>query len=157
MAAIKLKWSSLLNLTELEFIPEPPKVLQVSDELLQTISWLTAATGHDRRILRCTETGALLVADGWSLLSAVETAELYPESGSAKNATAEKPNKGVLVATSTQLIKASFIRVKDEAAEDIYIPANWLYWYPHKLYNISVATVPAVGGTVSYVGITTFN
>ncbi|GAI19746.1 unnamed protein product, partial [marine sediment metagenome] len=81
MNAIKIKWSSLLNLTELEFVPAPPKVLEVSAELVQAIAWLTAATGHDRKLLRCTENGALLVADPWSLLSVVETCEMYSYNG----------------------------------------------------------------------------
>lgn len=157
MAAVKIKWSQLLNLTELEFVPEPPKVLTVSDELLQTISWLTGATGHDRRLLRCTEDGALLVADPWSLLAVVETDELYAASGSPATFTATLANKGVLIATSTQLIKASIRRVSGGDTEVIYIPANWLYWYPHKVYDIIAAVVPDPGGTASYVGITAYN
>lgn len=155
--AIKLKWSQLLNLTELEFIPEPPKDLSVSDELLQSISWLTAATLHDRRLLRCTEDGALLVADPWSLLVEVETDELHPVSGNTDVYTAAVANKGVLVSTSTQLVKCTFTRVSGGDTEDIYIPADCLYWYPHKVYSIEIATVPDPAGTASYVGITAFN
>ncbi|GAH68722.1 unnamed protein product, partial [marine sediment metagenome] len=39
----------------------------------------------------------------------------------------------------------------------IYIPPNWLYFYPHKIHKVIVATVPYTGGTASYVGITAFN
>ena len=157
MPATRIKWSSLLHLTELEFIPEPPKVLSVSDELLQTLSWLTACTGHDRRLLRCTEQGALLVADPWALLAEVETDELYPDDGTPDTYTATKANKGVLVASSTQLIKLTSTKVSGGDTEDIYIPPNYLYWYPHTIYRIVATVVPASGGTASYVGITAFN
>lgn len=157
MPAIKIKWSSLLNLTELEFIPQPPKVLEVSDELLQAISWLTAATGHDRKILRCTEQGALLVADPWSLLSVAITKELYPVSTDSDTFSTLIANKGVLIATSTQLVKISIRRVAAGDIEVIYVPPAWLYWYPHKIYSVTAAVVPDPGGTANYVGITVFN
>lgn len=157
MAAVRLRWSTLFNLSELEFVPEAPKQLKVSDELQQAISWLTGATGHDRKLLRCTEQGALLVADGWSNLLSVETDELYPQSASTDTYTAGVDNQGVLVATSTELVLASFVRGSGKPAEDIYIPANWEYWYPHKVYSIELHTVPDSDGTASYVGITAFN
>lgn len=157
MAVVKIKWSQLLHLTDLEFIPEAPKVLSVSDELLQTISWLTGATGHDRRLLRCTEDGALLVADPWSLLSVVETDELYPQSGTPDTFTATVANKGVVIATGAQLVKFSIVRVSGGATEVIYVAANWTYWYSHKVYSIIAATVPDPTGTASYVGITAYN
>lgn len=157
MPAVKLKWSQLLNLTELEFVPEPPKVLSVSDELLQTISWLTGATGHDRRLLRCAETGALLVGDAWSLLSVVVTDELYPSSGSPDTFSTLLVNKGVLIATSTQLVKLEIRRIAGAAIETIYVPPAWLYWYPHKVYSVKASVVPDPTGTASYVGITAFN
>jgi len=155
--AIKLKWSSLLHLTELEFIPEAPKVLEVSDELVQAISWLTGATGHDRRLLRCTEQGALLTADGWSLLTSVQTDELYPEPNTPDTYQPSVEHQGVLVASSTEIVRLTFVRVQGGATEDIYIPPNCLYWYPHKIYTLTVYTVPADTGTASYVGITALN
>jgi len=155
--AIKLKWSTLLRLTELEFEPEPPKVLSVSDELIQAISWLTACTRHDRRLLRCTENGALLIADAWSLMSSVQTDELHPVSASPDTFTATTPNQGVLIATSTQIIKVTVTRVSGGGSEVIYIPPGWSYWYPHKVYTIVSAVVPDPGGTASYVGITAYN
>lgn len=157
MAVLKIKWSQLLNLTELEFIPEPPKVLQVSDELVQAISWLTGATGHDRKLLRCTETGALLVGDAWSLLAVVETVELYPQSGTPDSVIASVPNKGVLIATSTQLISVSIRRVVGGDIEVFYVPPAWLYWYPHKVYSVTAGVVPDPVGEASYVGVTAFN
>lgn len=157
MPAVKIKWSSLLNLTELEFVPAPPKVLEVSDELVQAISWLTGATGHDRRLLRCTEAGALLVADPWSLLSVVKTDKLYPESDGDKTFSTLLSNKGVLIATSTQLVKLSIRRIAGGSIEVIYVPPAWLYWYPHRIYSVNAAVVPDPNGTASYVGITVFN
>lgn len=156
MAVYKLKWSQLLHLTELEFEPEAPKALRVTDEMVQSISWLTAATKHDRKLLRCDENGALLVADAWSLLIQSQTDELYPADGSPDATATLTVNKGVLVATSTQIVKLSFVRVGETVAEDIYIPPNWLYWYPYQTKTVTATVVPASGGTASYVGITTF-
>ncbi|MBA7474040.1 hypothetical protein ES707_09387 [subsurface metagenome] len=156
MDAIKLNWNSLLNLTELEFVPEPPKVLKVSDELVQAISWLTAATGHDRRLLRCTENGALLVADPWSILAEIVTDELYVINDTGDTFSTLLENKGVLIATSTGIVKLSIRRIAGGAIETIYVPPAWLYWYPHKVYSIKAESVPDDTGTESYVGITVF-
>lgn len=156
MPAIKLNWSSLLQLTELDFVPEPPKVLKVSDELAQAISWLTAATRHDRRLLRCDENGALLISDAWNLFTAFESAELYPQDGTPDSVACTCPNKGVLIATSTQIVKISFVQVAGGDSEHIYISPNTLYWYPHNVYSVTATVVPASGGTASYVGLTAF-
>ncbi|KKM71585.1 hypothetical protein LCGC14_1429160 [marine sediment metagenome] len=157
MAAIKLKWSSLLRLTDLEFEPEAPKVLSVSDELIQSLSWLTGATLHDRRLLRCNELGALLVGNAWDNLSEVETDELNPADGVPDSYTATVENKGVLIATSTQIVKIDFVRVSGGDTETVYISPSSLYFYPHTIYSVTATVVPASGGTASYVGITTFN
>ncbi len=153
----KLKWSNLLNISELDFIPGPPAELQVSDELLQAICWLTAATQHDRRFLRCTELGALLTGNGWDNLTSVEVDVLYPTDGSPDSHITSVANKGVLVSTSTVIIKASFVRVASGVAEHIYIPPGVLYFYPHSFYSVTASVVPASGGTAGYVGITSFN
>lgn len=157
MAAYKIKWSSLLHLTDLEFIPEAPKQLTISDELIQAISWLTAATKHDRKLLRCDENGALLIADAWSLLDSVETDELYPQSASEDTYTASAAHKGVLVSSSTQIIYVGFLQVSGGTVEWIYVSPNTLYWYPHSVYSIVVHVVPDPNGTASYVGITAYN
>ena len=52
MAVYKIKWNSLLHITDLEFTPDEPKELKITDELVQSISWLTGATRHDRKLLR---------------------------------------------------------------------------------------------------------
>lgn len=156
MPAIKLKWSSLLNLIDLEFEPDAPKVLSVSDELLQCISWLTGATRHDRRLIRCDENGALLVGDAWSLLNQVATDELYPDDATPDTTGALAANAGVLIATSTQIVKLSFVRISGGAAEDVYLPPDYLYWYPNSTYSVTATVVPASGGTASYVGVTTY-
>lgn len=153
----KIKWNDLLFLSELEFIGDVPKALVVSDELQQSISFLTGATNHDRKLLRCDENGALLVADAWSNLTEVETDELHPASTVPDTFTSTKPNKGVLVGTSLQLVYVSFVRIAGGAAEVIYIPPYYEYWYPHPTYSVTVSTVPATGGTASYVGITAFD
>lgn len=156
MTVRKIKWSSLLHYAELDFEPEAPKQLEVSDELVQSLAWLTAATRRDRRILRCTEQGHLLVADAWSGLNSVETDELHPGDGSPDNFIPTIDHKGVLIATSTQLVKMSFVRKSGEDAEDIYVPANSYYWYPHKIYSVTATVVPASGGTANYVGVTCY-
>jgi len=153
----KIKWTNLLRITELDFIPSPPSVLQLSDELIQTIAWLTAATGHDRRILRCNELGALLTGNAWDNLSVVATDELIPADGVPDSYISAVENKGVLVTTSTQIVKIGFVRVSGGGTENIYIPPGELYFYPHTIYSVTATVVPASGGTTSYVGITAFN
>jgi len=157
MPAIKIKWSELLHITDLEFVPDEPKVLTLSDELVQSISWLTGATGHDRKLLRCNEVGAILVGNSWDNLVSVETDELYPESGSADSWTQTVVNKGVLVSTSTQIVKATFVRRSGGAGEVVYIPAETFYFYPHPTYSVTLNVVPDPTGTASYVGITAYN
>ena len=157
MPAVRIAWSSLLNLTELDFIPEAPKVLKLSDEMIQSLSWLTATTGHDRRLLRCTKDGALLIADAWSNMVVVENDELYPGASSPDTFTATKVNKGVLIASSTQLILAECYKTDDSDYDRVYIPPGWLYFCPVRIYRIIVSTVPYDTGTASYVGITAFN
>lgn len=156
MPAIQIRWSTLFKLTELDFIPDPPSVLKVSDELIQAISWLTGATGHDRRLLRCTDDGALLVADAWSNYTAGATVYLDPESGSTAIIEGVCDCVGVLVSTGSQIIKATFVKEFNGSGEDIYIPADYAYWYPHAVYSVEVAVVPDPNGTASNVGVTTF-
>lgn len=155
--ATRIKWSSLLQHADLEFTPEAPKVLEVSDELIQSVSWLTAATRENRRLIRCTEQGAILTGNAWDLLNEVETDELYPQSASPDSYTRTVPNKGVLVATSTQIVKITFVRVSGGSAEVIYLPPNWLYFFPHTVYSVAAAVVPDPGGTANYVGLTFYN
>ncbi len=155
--AVKIRWSNLLNINELEFVPEPPRELKVSDEITQTIAWLTAATGHDRRILRCNELGALLIGHSWDNLTVVETDELIPTSGTADVFTASVENKGVLITTSTQIVKATMVRVSGGATEVIYLPPGETYFYPHPIYSVTINVVPDPGGTTNYIGITAFN
>jgi len=157
MAVKKLKWNSLLRYAELEFEPQAPKVLEVSDELVQSLAWLTAATQQDRRLVRCTEQGAILVADAWSGLESVETAELYPEQNAPKNDEPSSVHRGVLIASSTVMVIVSFLRAGETVAEDIYVPPESYYWYPHPVTKVTVGLVPADSATASYVGVTYFN
>lgn len=156
MAAKKIKWINLLHLTELEFDPEEPKQLSVSDELVMSISWLTGCTKHDRKLIRCDENGALLIADAWSLLTVSENDELYPLQDQSDTTPALAENKGVLVATSTVIVKLSFIRVQGGATESVYVPPETLYWYGKSVYTVTAFLVPADSETASYVGVTTF-
>lgn len=157
MAAKRLKWNNLLHLTELDFEPDEPKVLMVSDELVMSISWLTGATKHDRKLLRCDENGALLIADAWSLLTVVENDELSVDGGSPDTFTATVENKGVLCATSTEIVKLSFRRISGGAQEHFYIPPETLYWYPKSVYDIVATAVPADTGGAGMIGITALN
>jgi len=156
MAVKRLKWNSLLHLPDLQFEPEEPKQLTVTDELVMAISWLTAATKHDRKLLRCDENGALLIANAWSLLVVDENDELYPDADLPDDFITTKENKGVLVATSTQIVLLVFLRVVGGATESIYVPPETLYWYPKSVVKVTVVNVPSDGGEPSYVGITTF-
>jgi len=157
MARIKIRFSTLLRLSELDFVPEPPTVLSLSDELIPVISWLTGATGHDRKFLRCDDNGALLVADGWSGLAVVENDQLDPTAGTPDVFTATVGNKGVLVASSCELVKITFVRVSGGATEDFYMPPGQYLWYPHPTYSVTVTVVPTGTGTDSYVGLTAFD
>lgn len=152
----KLRWQSLLRFSELEFIPAPPSELEVADEIMHTLAWLTGATNHDRRLLRCDLNGALLVGHPWSLLSAIETHELHPADGIPDASPALAYNKGVLVSSSAQIITAGFVRVSGGATETIYIPPGENLFYPYPTYSITATVVPASGGTASYVGVTVF-
>ena len=157
MAGIKIQWSSLLHLTELDFMPEEPKVLNVSDELAQCLSWLTGATLHDRKLIRCNDLGAILTGNAWDNLTSVETDELYPESGAPDSFTATVANKGILVASSTQIIKLDFVRISGGASESVYLSPDSLYFYPYPTYSVTANVVPDPDGIASYVGITAFN
>lgn len=157
MPAIQIKWSNLLRISELEFIPEAPKLLRFNDEIQQVLSWLTGATGQDRRLLRCDNNGALLIANAWSLLTEVEVAELFPTDGTPYTHTATVGNKGVLVSTSSQLVLITFARVQGGAEESVYVSPNWLYWFPHSVYSVKATVVPASGGTESAIGVTFFS
>lgn len=156
MSVKKLKWNNLLHLTELEFEPEEPKQLSVSDELVIAISWLTAATKHDRKLLRCDDNGALLTTNPWTLLSPVENDELSYDVGVPDTFTATSPNKGVLVSSGAASCLLSFVRVQGGDSEDIYVPPNWLYWYPHTVYSVTTTIIAGSGGS-GIAGITTFN
>lgn len=157
MAVRKIKWNSLLRYSDLEFEPEPPTELEVSDELVQSLSWLTAATRQDRRLLRCTENGALLVADAWDGLNSVEVDALYPQNGTPDVFTSSTEHTAVLIATSNQLVKISVVRRSGETALHYYIPPNQYFFYPYSVYTITATVVPASGGTASYVGLTCLN
>ena len=154
MAAKRIKWNSLLRYAELQFEPDEQPKLTISDEIVQSLSWLTGATRQDRRLLRCTEQGALLVADAWGGLNSVETDELYPQSASTDTFTASVENIAVLIATSTQLVVLSIVRKSGVAAEVYYVPANSYFFFPYAVYSITAAVVPDPGGAASYLGIT---
>jgi len=152
----KLRFTPLFNIADLEFVGPMPAEIRVSDEIVQALSWLTGFTGHDRRLLRCDNHGALLIAPGWSNLNSVENDELYPQSAAPDTFTATLANKGVLIATSTQLVKVSLYRAAGISADVLYLPANYLYWFPNPVKIVIAATVPDPDGTASYVGITTY-
>lgn len=156
MGVHKLQWSNLFRLTELTFIPDEPKQLTVNDEITMSISWLTAATKHDRKLLRCNEQGALLVAEPWSLLTSVELEALYPAPAASETFTVTKENNGVLIATSTQIVRVGFKRIIDGDYEYVYLPNGALYWFPNPVYQVFADTVPTGFGVASFVGVTTF-
>ena len=157
MNTVMIRWSSLLRLTELEFVPEPPKVIKMTDELIQTLSWLTAATPHDRKFLRCNELGALLVGNAWDNLQAVEDDELAPVSGTPDTFTHSVVNQGILIATGGEIVKITVTLADEATTETFYLPADTVYFYPRGVHGISIAVVPDPEGTGSYVGITAYN
>jgi len=157
MSTVKLQWSNLLKLTELEFRPDFPAQLVISDEVLQCISWLTGTTGFDRRLLRCTPQGALLVAKPWSLMHVAEIRGLYPQTGDPDLVDNFVENKGILLCTSTGLVRVGFQRKSGDAFEELYVPPGQYYWYPYSCYGVKAYVEPAESGTASYIGVTVFN
>ena len=145
-----------MNLSDIEFVPGPPTELRLSDQITQTIAWLTAATRHDRRLLRCNNQGALLVGNSWDILAVVETDELYPQSASPDSFTKSVDNIGVLVTTSDEMVKAVFVRVSGGDSETIYISREAMYWYGHETYSVTLSVVPDPNGIANYCGITAF-
>ena len=156
MAKFQIKWSSLLNLSELEFVPEQPKTFMISDELVHSIAWLTAATKHNRMLLRCNDSGELIVTDPWNVLGVADYGELYIASGSDDSDHSSADNKGVLVSTGAHLGRYGFVRINGGSTEYIYIPADTLFWFGHKCYSITGRVVPAPGGEDIYTGLTWF-
>lgn len=157
MTSARIKWNSLLNLTDIEIVPEPLKTLNISDELIQALSWLTAATNHDRKLVRCTEQGAILIGNAWDLLQSVETDELYAESDSPDTFTATVANKGVLISVGAYLVKVTVVRKSGGDEESFYLPADSMYFFPNTVYTVTVTCVPPTGGDATYVGITAYN
>lgn len=155
--AKQIKWTSLLRLSELDFVPDAPRILNLADEVIQTISWLTAATGEDRRLLRCTKDGALLVAHPWSLFTSVESDEMYPESGTPATFTPSVEHKGLLLAIGEQVVLARITRVSGGDYEDIYVAPYTMFWYPFSIYSVRLSTVPDPLGSASYNGAVVFN
>ena len=155
--AIKIKWSSLLRLTDLEFSPEAPKFLTITDELVQAISWLTAATRHDRKLLRCDENGALLISDAWNGFTSVEAVEREPEANQPAPYTITVEHKGILVGTSDLLVKLSFTRIGSSVAEHTFLPPASFYWFPYPCSSVIVTLVPADLADVCMVGLVAYN
>lgn len=156
MAVVKLQWSNLLKLTELDFQPDFPAQLNISDEVLQTISWLTGTTGYDRRLLRCTPQGALLVAKAWSIMHLVQAYELFVDQGGSTDTPELATNEGVLISSATQCVLVGFKRVSTSDWEMVYVPPGEYYWYPYSCYMVKGTTVPTDTGTASYIGVTVF-
>lgn len=157
MATFKIKWSNLLNMAELDFAVGAPTALTLTDEAVIAFSLLTAATRHDRRLVRCDDNGALLHSDAWNGLSTVETDELSPTDGTPDTFTATTNNSGVLISTDDEIVKIDFYQVSGLLADTVYVPADSYYWYPHSTHTVVVTVVPASGGTASYVGLTAYN
>lgn len=157
MPTMKISWNSLLNISELDFDGTPPASLKLSDELSFTLSILTGATRHDRKLLRCDENGALLVSDPWNDLTVVESDELLISNGVADSFVASVANKGVLLATQLYMIEARFVRVSGGAEEIIYIAPDQMFWYPGPVYSVEVDDVPDGGLLEVAVGVTAFN
>jgi len=140
---------------ELEYIPDPPTVFVLSDELVMNLSILTGFSGHDQRLLRCDDNGALFVTDPWSQMRVVETDELYIFNGASDIVANLAENKGILIANGVLLIEVDFQRVPSGALERIHVPPNNYLWYPH---GCTAVTVNDLSDTVvsGYVGVTAF-
>jgi len=154
--SVKIKWSNLFNMPELDFEPAPPRDLILSDELSQSLAWLTAATKHDRRLLRCNDDGSLLVTDAWSVMEYLASYRLDPAAGVPSAWICTTGNKGVLISTSTQLVCIHFVKASGGSSEDIFVPPYQYYWYPYNTYSVTAYVVPADTGSASCVGVVAF-
>lgn len=157
MPPTRITWSRLLDISGVGFEPQPPASLKLSDEIAFSLSILTGATRHDRKLLRCDENGSLLVGNPWDGLTVVENDELIITTGAADSFTATTENKGVLVSTINLLIEARFRRVASGITEIIYIAPNQMFWYPGLVYSVEVDDVPEGGNITTVVGITAYN
>ncbi len=156
MASVRLKWSSLLSIPELDFVDAAPSVIAVSDELQLTLAWLTAATKSERKLLRCDNNGALLISDAWNGLNSAETDQLFVASSSADTFTASIENCGCLISTGIYLAKIFFYRVSGVLADTVHVPGDSFYWYPHTVHTVTAQTVSHASGPDSSIGVTTY-
>ncbi len=157
MPALRIKWSNLLTIPELDIIGSLPRDMPLADEIVQTIAWLTGVNRTERKFLKCDILGAMLVSDAWNLFNAVEAALLEPTDSTEDSHTFTTANLGVLISTHTKLVRVEFERVSGVSADIVYVPPNNYYWYPHETYLVKGQTVPhALGGT-TLIGLTAFN
>lgn len=156
MGSVKLKWSSLLSIPELDFGDNLPAALTVSDELQLTLAWLTGATQSERKLLRCDNNGALLISDAWNGMNSVQIDELAVSASTDDTFTSTEENRGCLISTGLYLTKAIFYRVSGIISDTIYVPGDSFYWYPHKVATVICETVPHVSGPGNVIGVTTF-
>lgn len=154
---VKITWSNLFNMPEIDFEPAPPRELILSDELNQTLAWLTAATKHDRRLLRCDDNGSLIVIEPWHAMNFLASIRLDPAPNVPDAWYPTAGNKGILIATSTQMSRMHLVRKSGGGAEDIFIPPYQFYWYPHSTYSAAAYVVPDATGTAACVGVMAFN
>jgi len=157
MPATRIKWTHLLNVAELDIVGSFPKEVPIADEIVQTISWLTAVNRVERLLVRCDRLGSLLVGDPWTLWNAVEAAILEVTDSTEDSHTFTVANTGILISSSTKLVRVEFERISGTSADIIYIPANSYYWYPHPSYLVKGQTVPHASGGATVIGVTAFN
>lgn len=157
MPPVRLTWTNLFNMPEIDFEPAPPRELILSDELNQTLAWLTAATKHDRRLLRCDDNGSLIVIEPWHAMNFLASYRLDPAPNVPSAWYVTAGNKGILISSSTQLVRMYIVRKSGGDAEEVYVPPYQYYWYPHTVYSVAAYVVPADTGTAACVGVTAFN
>ncbi|GAI97265.1 unnamed protein product, partial [marine sediment metagenome] len=66
-------------------------------------------------------------------------------------------HKGVLIATSSVIVKMSFVHEFKGTSYDIYLPPKWLYFYPYKVYSVTGSVVPPDALQTTYIGLTFYN
>lgn len=153
MSPIKVIGGNLFNIADVDFVPEAPRSMEIDEKANMSFSILTATTGYERKLVRCNEHGAILVGNPWDNMSVVASDQLVPSSGSPDSWTRIVENKAVMICTSTYIIKCEFVRISGGGADTIYLPPQFMFFYPHPTYSVTVSTVPDPGGSASYVGL----
>lgn len=157
MSPVRIKWTSLLKMTDLDMEGDFPRDLMLEDTMQLSLAWLTAINRTERKLLRCDGNGALLLSDPWNGFISVEEAINEVANSTEDTVTWTTANQGILISTGVNLVHTFFKRVNGGDDEAVYIPADSFYWFPHSCYSVRMRCVPYPTGGAAVHGLTAFN